>query len=97
MFLTFNEAIVNGTSSPRISLMKILLNDRSMIRESSIAFATNCPITRRMWVRFLGRGLARRKEEKKVLLTVHHHSRYLRDQWVTDRGRWGGRRIGQNL
>jgi len=46
--LTLREASVRGTSSPRTCFRKTLLNDKSMIRESSIAFATNCPTTRKI-------------------------------------------------
>lgn len=45
---TFSDAIVGATSSPRTSLRKTLLNERSIMRESSIAFATNWPITRKI-------------------------------------------------
>ena len=51
--LTLSVAIVSGTSSPRTSFKKILLKDRSIMRESSIAFATNCPMTRNICVLFL--------------------------------------------
>ena len=44
--LTLSVAIVSGTSSPRTSFKKISLKDRSIMRESSIALATNCPMTR---------------------------------------------------
>ena len=51
--LTLSVAIVSGTSSPRTSFRKILLKDRSIMRESSIALATNCPMTRKICVLFL--------------------------------------------
>lgn len=52
---TLRVAIVRGTSSPSTSFKKILLNDKSIILESSIALATNWPMTRRIWVRFLNK------------------------------------------
>ena len=44
---------MRGTSSPSTSFRKTLLKERSMIRESSIALATNWPMTLMIWVRFL--------------------------------------------
>ena len=54
---TLSVAIVRGTSSPRTSFRKILLKDKSIMRESSIALATNCPMTRSMCVLFLCKSM----------------------------------------
>ena len=51
--LTLRFSTVSNTSSPRINFKKTLLKFISMMRESSMAFATNWPITLKIWVRFL--------------------------------------------
>lgn len=50
---TFIILTVKETSSPSTSLRKMLLNDKSMMRESSSALATNWPIMQKICVRFL--------------------------------------------
>ena len=50
---TLRLSNVKATFPPRTSFKKILLKERSMIRESSIDFAMNCPMTLKMCVRLL--------------------------------------------
>ena len=52
---TLRLSSVKATRSPRTSFKKILLKERSIIRESSIDFAMNCPMTLKMCVRLLGK------------------------------------------
>ena len=54
---TLRLSSVKLTCSPRTSFKKILLKERSMIRESSIDFAMNCPMTLKMCVRLLGESV----------------------------------------
>lgn len=77
--LTLRLSKVNATSSPSASLTKTLLNERSIIRESSMALATNCPIMRNICVRFLSKGsywINRINPDKEALLTVRCHWQY---------------------
>ena len=51
---TLRLSSVKETCSPRTSLKKTLLKERSIILESSMDFAMNCPMTLKMCVRLLG-------------------------------------------
>ena len=86
--LTLSVAIVSGTSSPRTSFKKILLKDRSIMRESSIALATNCPMTRKICVLFLHKPTLDTRFPKNSVesRTVRHHWWYLLGLLALGRG-----------
>jgi len=79
---TLRLSRVRDICSPRTSFKKILLKERSMIRESSIDFAMNCPMTLKMWVRLLGGFVEYLRQHSTGVLTgpCHFHCHQL--TWV---------------